>query len=137
MEENNPVSEQNRELGSAQASFLQSYKIWALLSVLSQVVSVVILKYAAIGCGSLFCWSVAYFYMAVGLLIAFRVIFWNKALSRGNLSDVYVFTALTPVLLLWLSSAVLGEHISTLNVLGTCIVVLAIYKQQRIGRKTS
>ena len=118
----------------AQVGFLKSYKVWALLSVSSQVVSVVTLKYAATGCGSFFCWSLIYFYVALAFLFVFRVIFWNKALSRGTLSDVYVFTALTPVLLLWLSSAVLNEQISAHSAFGTCIVVFAIYMQQRGGR---
>ena len=116
-------------------SFLKSYKVWALLSVSSQVVSIITLKYAATGCGSYFCWTLIYFYLAVSVLIFFRVIFWNKALSRGSLSDVYVFTALTPVMLLWLSRAVLNEQISALSIFGTCIIVFAIYMQQRRVRK--
>lgn len=90
-----------------------------------------VLKYAAIACGDYFCWSLAYCYAAVVCLIMFRVIFWNMALSRGNLSDVYVFTALTPVLLLLLSSAVLNEKVSITSALGTSVIVFAIYVQQR------
>jgi drug/metabolite transporter (DMT)-like permease len=115
--------------------FLKSYKIWALLSVSSQVVSIVTLKYAATRCGSYFCWTLIYCYLAVSVLIFFRVIFWNKALSRGSLSDVYVFTALTPVMLLWLSRAVLSEQTSALSIFGTFIIVFAIYMQQRRRRK--
>lgn len=120
---------------SSHMNFLKSYKVWALLSVSSQVVSIITLKYAATGCGSYFCWTLIYFYLAVSVLIFFRVIFWNKALSRGSLSDVYVFTALTPVMLLWLSRAVLNEQISALSIFGTCIIVFAIYIQQRRGGK--
>ncbi len=119
---------------STQNNIFRSYKIWAILSVLSQVVSVVILKYAALGCSNYFCWSLFYFYAVVAVLIFSRVIFWNKALARAALSEVYVFTALTPVFLLWLSNAVLNEKISPLSILGTCIVVFAIYMQQRPGR---
>lgn len=120
---------------SCHVDFFKSYKVWALLSVCSQVVSIVTLKYAATGCGSYFCWTLIYFYLAVSVLIFFRVIFWNKALSRGSLSDVYVFTALTPVMLLWLSKAILNEQTSALSIFGTCIIVFAIYMQQRKGRK--
>lgn len=114
-----------------------SYKVWALLSVFAQVTSVVILKYAAIGCGSYYCNSLVFFYVAVGVLIFARVIFWNKALALGRLSDVYVFTALTPILLLWLSGVILNEEISIVSALGTCIVVFAIYMQQRAGRSAT
>lgn len=122
---------------SSQNNIFSSYKIWAILSVLSQVISVVILKYAALGCSNYFCWSLFYFYAAVAVLIFSRVIFWNKALARGGLSEAYVFTALTPVFLLWLSSAVLNEKISLLSIVGTCIVVFAIYMQQRVRQQAS
>lgn len=121
---------------NTQINIFSSYKMWAILSVLSQVVSVVTLKYAALGCSSYFCWSLFYLYAAITVLIFSRVIFWNKALARGGLGEVYVFTALTPVLLLWLSNVVLNEKISPLSGVGTCIVVFAIYMQQRTGRKT-
>ena len=110
---------------------LSDYRTFALLSVVLQVLSIVVLKYAAIICGEFFCWSLIYYYAIVAGFIFLRVMFWNLALSKRNLSDVYIFTALNPVLLLWLSSAVLNEKVSIFSTLGSGIVVFAIFMQQR------
>jgi len=108
---------------------VRDYRALAFLSISLQVSSVLILKYAAIICGGLFCWSSFYYYVTVTGFIFLRVIFWNLALSRGNLSAVYAFTALNPVLLLWLSKIVLNERVSFISALGTSIIVLAIFMQ--------
>lgn len=113
------------------------YRVWALLSVFLQVLSIIVLKYTAISCGSFFCWPLVYFYASVAFFILLRVLFWNLALSRGTLSNVYMFTALTPMLMLWLSVAILDEKISLTSALGTGIVVLAIYMQQRGRQKAA
>ena len=110
---------------------MKGYRVWALLSVFIQVVSIVALKYAAIACGDYFCWSLANYYGAVVCLLFLRVVFWNLALSRGNLSDVYVFTVLNPVFLLCLSSIVLNENVSITSAFGAGVVVFAIFMQQR------
>lgn len=110
---------------------LKHYTFWALLSVLIQSFTIIILKYAAVQCGQLFCWSVAGFYLLAAACIGSRVITWNLALSKGNLSDVYVFTALNPVLLLVLAFLILGEHVSTISIAGAVIIVSGIYLQQR------
>src|SRR5690242_10186324 len=102
------------------------YRIFALLSVFLQVVSILALKYLAMKCGGLFCWPLIYYYAAVAGLIFLRVISWNLALTKGNLRNVYAFTALNPVLLLWLSSVVFDEKVSLISALGTSIIVFAI-----------
>jgi uncharacterized membrane protein len=114
---------------------MKSYKGWALLSVAIQATTIIVLKLAANDCGELFCWSFVHYYAAAVSLLFFRVLSWNFALSKGNLSDVYVFTALTPVLLLWLSIAFLNEEIGIASIAGASVIAMAIYMQQRNKQK--
>ena len=117
-------------------AILGGYRGWALLSVAAQAAAVVVLKMAAVECGGYFCLSLSHYYGAAVCLMVCWVIFWNRALSRGNLSDVYVFTALTPVFLLVLSVVVLDERIGITSSLGAVLISLAIYMQQREQHKT-
>lgn|SRR5574340_708307 len=116
---------------SNKSNIMKNYWVWAFLSILFQACTIIILKYAAISCEGRWCWSFLYLYLIAVSLMFSRVIFWNKALSLGKLSDVYAFTATTPVILLLLSIVVLNERISLTSAIGASVVVWAIYMHKR------
>jgi drug/metabolite transporter (DMT)-like permease len=104
--------------------------LWAIVSVLSQSLTIVLLKAGAQQCGKAFCAAQIPAYAIAGSFIVFRVISWNMALRRGRLSRIYVYTALNPVVLLALSVAFLRESVSIWAVVGACMISLAIYLHQ-------
>ncbi|CAM2141529.1 membrane protein of unknown function [Pararobbsia alpina] len=104
--------------------------IWALVSVLSQSLTIVLLKAGAQQCGKAFCVAQIPVYAIAGSFIVFRVISWNIALRRGRLSRIYAYTALNPVVLLALAVAFLRESVSIWAVVGACMISLAIYLHQ-------
>lgn len=110
---------------------LRSYRAWALLSICLQVASVILLKHASNSCDGFFCATSAMIFGLVFLCMGLRVIFWNLALAKGQLSDVYVLNAFSPILLLIFSSIFLGESVSQLSYAGVVIVTLAVYMHQK------
>lgn len=104
--------------------------IWALVSVLSQSLTIVLLKAGAQQCGKAFCVAQIPIYAIAASFIVFRVVSWNVALRRGRLSRIYAYTALNPVVLLALSVAFLRETVSAWAVVGACMISLAIYLHQ-------
>jgi drug/metabolite transporter (DMT)-like permease len=104
--------------------------IWAIASVLSQSLTIVLLKSGAQQCGKAFCVAQVPIYAIAASFIAFRVVTWNMALRRGRLSGIYVYTALNPVVLLALSVAFLRESVSIWAIVGACMISLAIYLHQ-------
>lgn len=109
------------------ASMIRGHGVWALLSVLCQALSIVVLKSAAQQCGKAFCSGQIPLYAVVGAFLVFRVLSWNIALRRGRLSNVYLYTALNPVVLLALSVIFLREHLGAGALVGSCMISVAIY----------
>lgn len=116
---------------------VRDYRAFALLSVILQGLAVVALRHCANICGTFFCFQMSAWYAVVACMILGRVLIWNMALSRGQLSNVYVFTALNPVFLLCFSFLLLGERTSRVSLLGAATIVVAIYYSQRRGRRES
>ena len=110
---------------------LKSYRAWAILSICLQVASVILLKHASNSCDGFFCVTSAMMFGLVFLFMGLRVLFWNFALSNGQLSDVYVLNAFSPILLLIFSSIFLGEVVSQLSYIGMMIVAFAVYMHQK------
>lgn len=110
---------------------LSSYKFFTLTCIISQVIAIVLLKKSLLMCGSLFCISATSLYIAIVALIAVRIVFWNIALSKAPLSKIYVFTSLTPALLILVSAIFLSEKISSLSMLGGLLITAGIFLNQR------
>ena len=112
-----------------------SYRLLALLSVLFQVISIILLKFSIKLCEDDYCKNLLFLYVIIVLLMLLRVVFWNLALSVARLSEVYRFTSLTPVLLLLFSAIFFHEKVSFLSGVGVFIITMSIYIQQREKNK--
>ncbi len=62
---------------------------------------------------------------AIGVMVAYAIC-WQQILKRIELSTAYMFKGTSLIFVMLLAFAIFGEAITTMNVIGACVIVLGI-----------
>lgn len=98
-----------------------------VLNISLQVSSFILVKYAALESESYIDIFFNLFYIAALFLTIISSVVWQKILKEKNLSEVYPFNAVVPLLLLVSGSLFFNEIISVNNIIGSFLVMIGIF----------
>lgn len=106
---------------------------WALLLALPLMLSLALFtRPASFAAVSLSAWLALGYVALFSMLIGF--IFWYKGLAQGGIAAVGQLQLLQPLFGLWISAALLGEHVSANMVAVTLGVMLCVVFSRRFAR---